>query len=430
MPSAYSRNRVSRTKRYNIGLVAALFFAVIAHACVASAGRVTGLIESGFDSFTEKYSIIEEDTLDDVTEFQTRIGLGYLQGDRFRNYFIAESRAVAGNNIYEGEGRLRLASSSGPNRFGVDMEGVVRRFRESTTYTFPNNYERYYLSAFFQRRLSPSLSVRVSERLERMDFEKTTEFDYDYWLNTVTISGDIESSLSSHLHAAVGYSYKAIPDTSEISHRAIRALCDYRHYPGIYRRIALSISAERRLYTHKPARSPFWEFVADMTLAPFAWGSWGCAAENYLESSILDRDTEVYFTYLENRSALLVTYNKSFDFQLRAGPSFAFFSSGGSEVDEYRETGAKIALEYARGVTMWVSCTYEHGWRSYQAYEEGDPESIFSDYSYDRLALFATARIRDRFGLNGFFNHEPERHKREGDDSSITLISFSLSYTF
>jgi hypothetical protein len=56
--------------------------------------------------------------------------------------------------------------------------------------------------------------------------------------------------------------------------------------------------------------------------------------------------------------------------------------------------------------------------------------SILSDYSYDRVIPFATARIRDRFGLNGFFSHEPERHKREGDDSTITLFSFSLSYAF
>jgi hypothetical protein len=421
---------VNRTKRSNAGSVAVFFFAVIAYACVANAGRVTGSIESGFDSFTEKYSIIEEDTLDDVTEFQTRIGLAYRHGDRFRNYVIAEGRAVAGNNIYEGEGRLQLASSSGPNRFGAIMEGTLRRFRDSTNYTFPNNYERYNLRAFYQRRLSPSFSFAANERLERMDFDKITEFDYDYWLNTVTLSGDMEPSFSSHLHAAVAYSHKAIPDTSEIGYRAIRALCDFSHYPGIYKRIALSLAAERRLYTHKPARSPFWEFAADMTLAPFSWGSWGCAAENYLESSVFDRDTEVYFTYLENRSALLLTYNTSFDFQLRAGPSFAFFSSSGSGVDEYREAGAKISLEYARGIMMWVSCTYERGWRSYPSYEEGDVESIFSDYSYDRLTFFATARIRDRFGLNGFFSHEPERHKREGDDSTITLFSFSLSYAF
>jgi endonuclease I len=118
------------------------------------------------------------------------------------------------------------------------------------------------------------------------------------------------------------------------------------------------------------------------------------------------------------------------DLQIRAGPSLGFFSSNDSEVDEYRETGAKFSLEYARGITMWLSCTYERGWRSYNAYREDDPESIFSDYTFDRLTLFVTAKIWNQMGINSFFNHEPERHKREGDDSTITLFSFSLTYAF
>jgi hypothetical protein len=105
-----------------------------------------------------------------------------------------------------------------------------------------------------------------------MDFEKITEFDYDYWLNSLSISGDIEPSLTSHLHAAIGYKLKAIPDTTEIGYRAIGALIDFRNYLGMYRQIGLSLTTERRLYNHKPARSPFWELSADMTLAPLAWG--------------------------------------------------------------------------------------------------------------------------------------------------------------
>jgi hypothetical protein len=421
---------VNRTKQTAIAF--STFFAgiVIAVSCRAGEGRITGAIETGFDSFTEKYSIIEEDTLDDVTEFQTRIGLGYLHGNRFKDYFLAEGRAVVGNNIYEGEGRLKITSCNGAYKYGADIEGTVKRFQDNSTYTFPNNYERYNLRAFFQRHLSPFLSLRFSERLERMDFEQITEFDYDYWLNTLSVSSDIEPTLTSHLYAAVGYSHKVIPDTTEISYRAIRTLLDFRNYMGLNRQIVLSIGAERRLYTHKPARSPFWEITTDMTLAPFARGSWGFTAENNFESYIYDRNSDVYFTYLENRSALLLTYNKSLDFHARAGPSFAFFSSNDSEVDEYSETGAKLTLEYARGVKIWLSCTYERGWRSYQAYEEDNPESIFSDYSYDRLTLFVTAKIWEQLGINSFFNHEPERHKREGDDSTITLFSFSLTYAF
>ncbi len=430
MPSNDSRNPVNKTKRNTIGFTAALVFVVVTNASAAHAGQITGVIETGFDSFREKYSIIEEDTLDEVTEFQTRVGLGYLHGDRFRDFFLLESRAVAGNNIYEGEGKLKIAASGGAYRFGADIEGALRRFQANSTYSFPNNYERYYLRTFLQRRLSPSFSVRLSERLERMDFEKITEFDYDYWLNTIAISGDIERSLTSHLHASVGYSHKAIPDTAEISYRALNTLLDYRNYLGIYRQITLSFAAERRLYTHKPARSPFWQFAADMTLAPFAWGPWGCTLENHLESYVYDRNSEVYFTFLENQSALLVTYNRSIDFLIRAGPMIAFFSSNDSEVDEYREAGAKLSIEYARSTKMWVSGAYERGWRSYNAYEENDTESIFSDYSFDRFTLFITARIWERLGINGFFNHEPERHKREGDDSTITLFSFSLTYAF
>ncbi|MFH1756222.1 MAG: hypothetical protein ABIA59_11040 [Candidatus Latescibacterota bacterium] len=421
---------MTRQSQRMLIIVVFSLFVLIAVPCKAGGGKITGLLESGFDSFTEKYSIIEEDTLDDVTEFQTRINLGYLNGARFRDYWLIEGRATAGNNIYEGEGRLKLASSSATYRFGADIEAVIRRFRANSAYSFPNDYDRYYLRTYLQRQLSPAIALRVSDRLERMNFADNTEFDYDYWMNTVALSSDIDLSMTSSLYASIGYSAKSIPDTAEISYRAIAAHIDFTEYLGANRQIVLSIDTERRLYTHKPARSPLWEITMGMVLAPITRGAWGFVLENNMESYVYDRNSDVYFTYIEDKTGLLLAYNKSLDFQLRTGPTYTFFSSSHSAADEYREAGGKFTAEYAKGTKLWLSCSYERGWRFYRTYEAENPESIFSDYTFDRVTLFVTAKLWKQIGINSFFNHEPEKHKREGDDSTITLFSLSVTYAF
>jgi len=113
-----------------------------------------------------------------------------------------------------------------------------------------------------------------------------------------------------------------------------------------------------------------------------------------------------------------------------AGPAVGFLASGYSSRDRYREEGLRVEVEYTRIPSVWVSFAGELGRRSYQAYESNAAESLFSDYTYYRLNLFLNVRLWKGLSLNGFADHQPEKHKRAGDDNATTLFSLDLSYSF
>ena len=390
--------------------------------------RVTGRIETGFDSFMEKYSIVEQDTLDKITEFRSGFSLDYQRGKRLRDYFRIEGRALAGNNTVEGDGRLSLAVSLGSVRLGAELNGSVRTFRSNSNYAFPNDYARYNLRTYLKKELTPTLSVRLSERMELLDFDQSTEFDHDYVKNNISISGDMEHSYSTLSHLSVGYITKSIPDTTEISYKSYFSQFDFQHQLGIYRHLSLSLSAERRNYAHKPNKSPFWSILSDLAVVPLEYGEVTLAMENTLEYYHYDTNSEVYFSYIENKSFLLLGYQPSFNFQVRSGPVYGFFTTDLSAEEQYQEIGGKLSFEFYHGTGLWFSLAYEPGRRCYNTFSE--EESIYSDYTYHRLTCFASTRFWDRFSLTSFLDFEPEQHERKGDDSTITLFSMNLAYTF
>ena len=62
---------------------------------------------------------------------------------------------------------------------------------------------------------------------------------------------------------------------------------------------------------------------------------------------------------------------------------------------------------------------------------ETDPtEIIFSDFVAHRVLMFLTVRPTQRTSVNLFVDHEPQRHKIEDDDSTTTLFSLDIAYTF
>jgi hypothetical protein len=148
--------------------------------------------------------------------------------------------------------------------------------------------------------------------------------------------------------------------------------------------------------------------------------------ENILDGYFYDNNRDVYFDYLESRSSLLFFYFEDLRFYLGAGPTFGFFTSPYSQDDVYNEYGAKVAAEYSWG-RLWLSGSYEAGRRDYNVDSD---ESIYSDFLYHRILTFATVRITTNTSLSLFVNHEPEDHRVEDDDSTTTLFSLDLSYSF
>lgn len=395
-----------------------------------SAGRIFGSVEAGFDSFTEKYSVVETDTLDRLTEFRTRLRLGYLTGNFIGSYIRFEGRANIGEESVESGGRIGMRGVRGRSRFVLDAEATHRYFRGNSVYTFANDFLRYNGRVFGEFRVRPDVSVRIADRIEIMDFERRTEFDYDFVRNHLLLSADIDAGFSTLYHASLGYANKSIPDSTEISYKALTGGLEFRTAWGNRRQILLTAAGERRTYDHKPGKSPFWSLFSNVRIQPVSFSDFALALDNELESYLYDTETAVFFDYLQTRTALVLRYFPSPFLYLGIGPTVGSFNSGFSDEDVYREYGAKVTVDINTGCRLWLSAIYEPGRRDYRLDLEDSPDVIFSDFTYHRFLIFATWRLTPRTSVNLFLNHEPEDHIIEDDDASATLFSLDVGYFF
>jgi len=209
---------------------------------------------------------------------------------------------------------------------------------------------------------------------------------------------------------------------------------EIRSTPELRQQLYLTAALERRLYDDSAAtRSDFWALFAAL-LAEWPLGDRvSLELRDDLEHYGYDVNTDAYFDYVENRTALLFNYNGSWAWRVGAGPAFAFLASSQSEQDEYVEWGAMVRVEYIRGARAWAAVEYAPGRRLYSSFDPAaifDFDSIFSDYTFHRLTAFAGVRVWRGLGVDLFADYQPEDHEREGDDATATLLSVSLSYAF
>jgi hypothetical protein len=415
----------------------ALAVTVLCAAAASGQGgvRLVGSVSAGFDSFQEKYTIVDRDTLDSVNEFRTRAALGLLAGTYLRDFFLIEGLAQYGRDSREAGGRLKFNKLfwSGKSRVGFEGQVTRRQFGQNSAYSFPNDYDRLFLRAYFKQALGQALAVRITDRVEIQDFERRTEFDYDYRRNKLSVGGEFNWNLMTFLDMRVTHVAMMIPDSTEIEYQAVIPSIEFRRFSGIYDRIVLAAAVERRDYVRGSPRSHFWAVLGSVAAERPVSRHLSLLLEGDLEWYQYDRKNPVYFDYVENRTALLFKFNRSYNLSLGAGPVVGFLKSDISAQDEYTEIGARVRLEYTRGARAWVSLTYEPGTRTYRLFDPAagsDDVSLFSDYSYQRLSAFANVRIFGPLSLTAFIDFSPEDHKREGDDATATLLSISLTYLF
>ena len=397
--------------------------------------RLTGSVTAGFDSFQERYSIVDKDTLDVINEFRASAALGLLAGTFLRDFVLLEGRARYSDDSIEASGLLKFTKLflSGTTRLGFEGDLKRRVFDENSTYQFPNDYQRLYVRGYVRHSFARSFAIRLTDRLEHLDYQERTEFDYDYRRNKLSLNGEFEWNYTTFLDLRASHVAMVVPDSTEIEYQSLIPSFEIRHFSGLHSRFVFLTAVERRQYVIGSPRSSFWA-----TLGSFA-GEW---AVNDVTSVLLEDDFEwyeydakdpIYFDYKENRTALIFKLNPTLQLSFGAGPAYGFLDSDVSDQDEYTEFGAKFVFEYNRGGTAWVSFAYEPGRREYKTYGQAtqtDEISLFSNYSYNRMSLYTNFRVLDGLSFSGFLDYQPEDHERESDDATATLLSLSLIYMF
>jgi hypothetical protein len=391
---------------------------------------VTGSVALGYDSYSENYSVVRIPALSELNEFRTRLSLGYIAGALFGDYALIEAQSLIGERSLETVGRANLARRFGGTRLALDNVVTFRSYGENTAFTFANDYLRYDLRAQVRRHVTPGLSLALTNRMEIIDFQERTEFDYNYVRNGIELAVDIDRGFTTGYQVALGYIHKMIPDSSEISYDAYTSALEYRHAFGLQRQIFVAIDGERRLYADNTIRSPVWSFYSTATIQPVTVRRFGLTFDNVFESYQYDHATAVFFNYVENRSSLLFTHFNTSRYTIGLGPTYGLLRSGASLQDEYTEIGGKLSIDYNSGGRFWVSASYEPGRRDYKIESINASDMIFSDFVYQRILLFVTLKLWSHANVNAFVNIEPEDHKFQEDDTTTTLFSADLTYRF
>ena len=417
------------------GALAAALFLLPAPA--AHAGRMVGSVEAGYDTYSERYSIAESDTLSSINEARTRVRLGWATGMLGRNYAIVEARQYLGESSWESTAHAlmtRRLGAAAPWTVSLDGELSRRGFNQDSGYEFPNDYTRAYARVGVRGPGGARASLRIDDRIERLDYQHRTEFDYDYTRNVATAVLDAGRDPFRGVSVGARWSSMSIPDSSEIEYQALGPLFEARLFGDAHQRLYLSLAADRRAYPDDGTRSSFWSVLAS---GLFEWPfseHWGIELSGDVDDYNYDVATGAYDDYLETRNYIAVNWFSD-GLKIGAGPAFGWLSSRDAPDEEYRELGVRLAMEQIGVSGLYLSVSYEPGLRDYDAYADNsaivdNADAIFSDYVYHRVNLFANARLYGGLWFNALFDWQPEDHDRDGDDATATVGSASLTWQF
>jgi hypothetical protein len=385
----------------------------------------------GFDSFGERYSIEEADTLAFSNEVWTRAGL-HLQRPwsrrgrvwvedllSFSNLALRNRLALGGDFSFRQDDALSFRSDLALRRNHPKSD-------PDDALAVSSSYWQEDARISYRPRLGDQLRLRLGERFFAIDFEDESRYEYDYFQNELLAAVELERGPGRVLDLDYGYARRTVPDSSAIDYGEQRLRASFRATDGLWGRFELMGEAARRHYRVEEVRPGSTVIRAEGALVFAAGERFEVRLGDGLESTTYDAPSNVYFDLIENRAGLGVFFLPGPAIEVGGEPRYTRFRAdeGGEDFDEL---SLVLALRIFRGRQGWFDLAIEPGHRDYLA---GGPESIYSDYDFVRGTLLGSLALGDRTSLDTYLSYEPERHEEPGDDAAITLISADLTVRF
>jgi len=402
----------------------ALPLIIILSAPPASAAELNNRLLAGYDSFVDRFTLIEDDTTETVHEFY--IGLDDLlitgsDGTKFtlRNIFKYGNQTIDDdlNGVLNTGSRKSLQ---------VQLRGNLRlkSYREGSDYEFGNDYTQSNIHLKLGRQFGESWYVLSRSRAEMTDFRERTQFDYDYYYLDTGLGLETGSYFSKYLRGYASLGRREAPDTTDLSFDRSLMEAEARLSRG---RLAFEISTmgDRREYDGA-VRSDYWFIYSSGSVA---WtGTSGRTVTARAESEILDYDTQTrtWFNnhFLRGSLRLRIPVTNISYFYIE--PRYAVMRCKSFIEERYSEGSVVLGFDVMGSDRYWLTFSWEPGYRTYTM--EDNP--IYSDFRINRLSLMASGTFGERFEANIFISHDPEKHTRRTDDFSITMVSASVSLRF
>jgi hypothetical protein len=379
----------------------------------------------GYDSFIDRFTILEADTFESVQDLYLGLGNAFYYRDGaskagFGNYFRFGNQTMDEN--------LELEGSIAPTGSTViDLRSALhwKHFREGSDYEFGNDYTQ--ANATFRIRTNTGEHSRLGlkSRFELVDYEEKTDFDYDYRYFDGGAEWETGDHIDRMLHLSIVAGKREVPDTTSLSYDRFLAEIEARFSSASAFSLQLMSSADRKDY-RETVRSPYWNVASQIEMSR---GSPGGAVFSLLgESEILrfDRSDSTYFDTHFLRAGFRARLPVRSQSAAYAEPRYAVMLCGSFPEERYREVSCVLAAEIARSDELWLSLSYEPGYRDYAL----DGNELYSDFYLNRVSAMGSLSLPGETTLNVLVTHEPERHSRREDDFSVTLVSIDLTKRF
>ncbi len=432
-----------RLRRRRIEL-AILSISFLAYAGSARAGfDLRPRVGFDFEYFGETYRITDDrDTVSTIDDIGAVVGL------TASTPIPAPSLLVLDGEVYYGKEseRARLAARGelrrGSNLFLLDQDALWTHLRSDGDYALSSDSFREQLRLAWERPLGVRTVLRVQDALDLVHFADPDQYNLNATLHRPGVSVRRKFSPGVEGRAAYHFGVRDVPDSSELD--------SYRHTleldAGLFVGEGISIDVaeriERRIYDEVSPRESSWESRFDIGASFTNPGlvSWRLFLENEMLRYDVPDDLDYDFTRW--RSSAGPFFQVTSDLGVWVGPVLGTVLSSTAPAEEYFELALEIGADWRVG-PVWMSVTEEFGFRDYRLETgdvdfdldtgAGDPDegiAIYSDSTYNRLTILATADVTKAISIRFFGNWEPEDHSVDVDDADSRIVSGGVEYRF
>ncbi|UCF05654.1 MAG: hypothetical protein JSV33_01045 [bacterium] len=379
----------------------------------------------GYDSFIDRFTILEEDTVETLEEFYTGI-LNHLAHQRNTLHIELRNNFKYGNQTVDEnlEGAFSIGSRRS-TRLDLRSNLHFKHFRTGSDYTFGNDYLQSNTVLMLKRRLTTNFRLNIKNRFEIIDYDKKTDFDYDYTYIETGLELETGSYFERFVRLGAVVGFKEVPDTTALSYRRTVADLEALLTPADNALLHATVIGDRRDY-RKAIKISYWDLAVflDLTISSLKGRSYSLKAE--AEFTLYDSTTTTYFDTQFLRGSVKAKFPVLKNISVSFEPRIAVMLCRDFEEERYREASLVLGLDILGNEDFWVTFSYEPGYRNYILTEN----DLYSDFYLNRLSLMGTVEIPHGTSLNLFVTHDPERHTRRVDNFSITLISVALTKRF
>jgi hypothetical protein len=417
-------HRYHRSPRHPFALAFALFAVTLPLARI-SAAEIRNHASVGYDSFVDRYTILDTDTVETVQELYfgfgnslhykngaTKAGVGSLF--RYGNQTVDENVDI--------DGTFSPAHST-----LLDVRGNVhwRHFQKGSDYDFGNDFMQADAIGRIRRSFGEYAHMDLRSRVEIVDYLRRTEFDYDYRYFDVGAQIEAGPDLNRMVLFGVTVGSRTVSDTTALSFDRILTELEARITLSRSLSVHLATAGDRRDYRDN-VRSSFWSVLSflDASFGDAAGAIYSLRGES--EFTSFDKPDATYFDTHFLRWGLRARLPVRTLLDVVLEPRYARMLCRDIEEERYAEYSFVMGSEIMRNGGFWITLSYEFGYRNYTLAEN----EIYSDFYLHRLGAMSSVPLPGQTELSILISSEPERHSRREDDFSVTLVSIDLAKRF